>query len=62
LTVALMVKIVAKDFGFQEYRSVEHRRGESGPVSACLLVAQELGLSERSVEEIWADRKAAVLK
>jgi hypothetical protein len=62
LTIALMVKIVSQDFGLPEYRNAEHRGEESGPVSACLLVAQELDLSERSVEEIWADRKASVLK
>jgi hypothetical protein len=61
-TIALMVKIVSQDFGLPEYRNAEHRGEESGPVSACLLVAQELGLKERWVEEIWADRKASVLK
>ena len=62
LTIALMVKIVSQDYGFPEYRNPEHRGAESGPMSACLLVAQELGLKERWVEEIWADRKASVLK
>jgi hypothetical protein len=31
-------------------------------MSACRLVADELGLSERTVEEIWADRKAMVTR
>ena len=62
LTIALMVKIVSQDYGLPEYRNAEHRGAESGPMSACLLVAQELGLKERWVEEIWADRKASVLK
>jgi hypothetical protein len=62
LTIALMVKIVSQDYGFPEYRNVEHRGKKSGPVSACLLVAQELDLKERWVEEIWAERKANVLK
>jgi hypothetical protein len=61
LTIALMVKMVSQDFGLPEYRNVEHRGTKGGPVSACSLVAEELGLSERSVEEIWADRKASVL-
>jgi hypothetical protein len=61
-TIALMVKIVSQDFGLPEYRNAEHRGEKSGPISACLLVAQELGLSERSVEEIWAERKTSVLK
>ena len=62
LTIALMVKIVSQDYGFPEYRNAEHHGAESGPMSACLLVAQGLGLKERWVEEIWADRKASVLK
>jgi hypothetical protein len=61
LTIALLVKIVHEVYGFREYRSTEHRGLQTGPVSACLLVAQELGLSERSVEEIWGDRKADVM-
>jgi hypothetical protein len=60
--IAIMVKIVSGDYGFPEYRNAEHRGEKSGPISACLLVAQELGLEERWIEEIWADRKASVLK
>jgi hypothetical protein len=59
-TIALLVKIVRDDYGFPEYRNVEHRSAESGPMCACLLVAQELGLAERTVEEIWGERKASV--
>ena len=62
LTIALMVKIVSQDYGLPEYRNPEHRGAESGPMSACLLVAQELGFKEPWVEEIWAKRKASVLK
>jgi hypothetical protein len=62
VSIALMVKIVSQDYGLPEYRNPEHRGEESGPISACLLVAQELDLEERWVEEIWADRKASVLK
>jgi hypothetical protein len=62
VSIALMVKIVSQDYGLPEYRNAEHRGEESGPISACLLVAQELDLEERWVEEIWADRKASVLK
>jgi hypothetical protein len=61
-TIAIMVKIVSRDYGFPEYRNAEHRGEKCGPISACLLVAQELGLDERWVEQIWADRKASVLK
>lgn len=59
-TIALLVKIVSRDYGFPEYRNVEHRGSSSGPMTAILLVAEELGLSERTVEDIWADRKAIV--
>ena len=61
LTIALMVKIVSQDYGFPEFRNAEHRGARSGPISACLLVAQELGLDEHWVEEIWAGHKASVL-
>jgi hypothetical protein len=62
VSIALMVKIVSQDYGLPEYRNAEHRGEESGPISACLLVAQELDLDERWVEEIWADRKTSALK
>ena len=59
-TIALLVKIVSKDYGFPEYRNVEHRGHNAGPMSACKLVAEELGLGERWIEEIWGERKASV--
>jgi hypothetical protein len=59
--IAVMVKVVSQDYGFPEYRNVEHRGSTRGPISACSLVAQELDLEEHSVEKIWADRKAGVL-
>jgi hypothetical protein len=62
LTIALLVRMVTRDYGFPEYRNPEHRGVKGGPISACLLVAQEIGLEERTVEEIWADRKASVLR
>jgi hypothetical protein len=61
-TIALLVKIVSQDYGLSEYRNPEHRGEKSGPMSACRLVAEELGLSERRVEEIWADRKASITR
>jgi hypothetical protein len=61
LTVALLVRMVSRDYGLPEYRNAEHRGTGSGPISACLLVAQELNKSERWVEEIWADKKANVI-
>jgi hypothetical protein len=62
LTIALMVKMVTQDFGFPQYRNTEHRGEKGGPISACLLVAEEIGLAERTVEEILASRKASVLR
>jgi hypothetical protein len=60
LTVALLVDMVSRDYDFPEYRNIEHRDEKSGPMSACCLVADELGLSERTVEEIWAERKEMI--
>jgi hypothetical protein len=61
-TIALLVKIVSGDYGLPEYSNPEHRGNPEAPMSACRLVAEELGLSERTVEEIWADRKAMVTR
>jgi hypothetical protein len=55
-------KIVSRDYGFPEYSNPEHRGNPDAPMSACGLVADELGLSERTVEKIWADRKAMVTR
>ena len=62
LTIALMVKVLSSDYGLPEYRNAEHRGSKSGPISACQLVAEELGLDEHWVEEILARRKAGALK
>ena len=51
------MKIVSRDYGFLEYRNVEHRGRKDGPMTACKLVAEELGLAERTVEDIWGERK-----
>ena len=59
-TIALLVDIVNRDYGFPEYRNVEHRGKKTGAMSACLLVAEELDLDERWVEEIWAERKEMI--
>ena len=61
-TIAILVKKVSQDYGFQEYRNPEHRGNEGGPMTACRLVAEEFGLSERTVEDIWGDRKASVTR
>ena len=61
-TIALLVKIVNQDYGFPEYRNPEHRGRKDGPLSACKLVAEELGLAERTVEEISGERKAGLTR
>jgi hypothetical protein len=61
-TIALLVKIVSRDYGFPEYSNPEYRDNPDAPTSACGLVAEELGLSERTVEEIWAERKESVTR
>jgi hypothetical protein len=58
-TIARLVKSVSEDYGFPEYAPPQHRGNPDAPMSACRLIAEELGLSERTVEEIWAERKAS---
>jgi hypothetical protein len=60
LIIAMLVDTVNRDYGFPEYRNIEHRGEKDGAMSACLLVAEELGLSERTVEKIWAERKEMI--
>jgi len=63
LTIALLVKTVSRgDFGFPEYTQPEHRGNPDAPMSACRLVAEETGLSESTVEKIWADHKEMVTR
>jgi hypothetical protein len=61
-SIALLVKIVSQDYGFPEYRNPEHRGRKDGPMTACKLVADELGLGERTVEDIWGERKSSVIR
>jgi hypothetical protein len=60
LGIAILVKIVRDDHGFPATRNPEYRGEKEGPLSACLIVAQEMGLSESRVEKIWGERKASV--
>jgi hypothetical protein len=53
-----LAKVVAEEFGLPVHRNPAHRNKKTGPVSACALIAQEVGLSESRVEEIVADGKA----
>jgi len=60
--IARLVQIVSEDYGFPEYSNPEHRGNPDAPMSARRLVAEELELSVRMVEEIWADRKASLTR
>ena len=59
-TIALLVKMVSQDYGFPEYSRPEHRDNPDAPMTACQIVADELGLSVRTVEKIWAEHKESV--
>jgi hypothetical protein len=60
--IALLVKMVRDDYGFPEYSNPDQRDDPDARMSACRLVAEELAPSERTVEEIWAERKASVTR
>jgi hypothetical protein len=49
--------MVSDDYGFPEFANPEHRGNKDGPLTACKLVAEELGLGERWVEEIRRSHK-----
>jgi hypothetical protein len=61
-SIALLVAMVSRDYGFPETRNPEHRGSKNGPISACRLVAEETGLSESWVEEIWRAHKQAIIR
>jgi len=61
-SIALLVNLVSRDYGFPESRNPEHRGEKTGPMSACRLVAEEMELSEPWVEEIWRDHKQAIIR
>jgi len=60
--IARLVQIVSEDYGFPEYSNPEHRGDPNAPMSSCRLVAEEFRRSVRTVEEIWADRKASLTR
>jgi hypothetical protein len=62
LSIALLVRFVTKNCGFPESRNPEHRGEKTGPMSACRLVAEEVGLSEQRVEEIWRHHKPTIIR
>jgi hypothetical protein len=57
--IARLVNLVSEIYGLPIHRNAEHRGAEAGPISACQLVGEEVGLSEHRVERILAaDRRA----
>jgi hypothetical protein len=60
MIVVSLVKVVSEEFGFPVYRNKSRHNAKIGPFSACAIVAQELRLSESTVEAIWNDGKANV--
>src|SRR5262245_60138943 len=60
--IAVCVKIVNQEHGFPEYTAPEHRGNPYAAMSACRLVAEELALSESTVEKIWAEQKKVVTR
>jgi hypothetical protein len=57
-TIAVLIRMVATDYGFPVYANAEYRGGTEGPLTACRIVGEELGLDTRTVEEIYRKRKA----
>jgi hypothetical protein len=53
--IRILVKIVM-EYGFNATRNPEHRGRKDGPMTACRIVAEEIGLQQRTVEDIWEER------
>jgi hypothetical protein len=58
-TIRILVKIVA-EYGFHETRNPEYRGSKDGPMTACRIVSEEIGLDERTVEDLWNERRAGL--
>jgi hypothetical protein len=58
-TIRILVKIVT-EYGFNATRNPEHRGSKEGPMTACRIVAEEIGLKEGTVEGLWAERGASL--
>ena len=59
MIIVSLVKIASEE-GLDETRSKDRHDTTDGPLSACAIVAQEFGLGESNVEEIWRGGKANV--
>jgi hypothetical protein len=56
-TIAVLVRVVHEQFGFPVYANSEHRGNPDGPMTAPRLVGEEIGLSKRTVEDIYEECK-----
>ena len=57
--IRLLVKIVT-EYGFNVSRNTEYRGSKDGPMTAQRLVAEELGLDETTVTDLWNERGASL--
>jgi hypothetical protein len=57
--IAVVVGMVATDYGFPVYANAEYR-GTDGPMTACRIVGEEFGLDMQTVEAIYGERKASL--
>jgi hypothetical protein len=55
-----LIKLIVEKTGLPIYRNPEYRGEKAGQVTVLQVVAEEFGLSERTVEDIWRDRKATI--
>ena len=46
-----LVKMISRDYGFPEYPNPEYRGDSDAPMTACRIVGEEFGFSERTIEE-----------
>jgi hypothetical protein len=54
--LAILVRMITTDYGFPIYANAEYR-GTDGPMTACRIVAEELGLDIQTVEAIYRERR-----
>jgi hypothetical protein len=60
--IAVLVRMIATDYGFTVYANAEYRGTDDGPMTACRIVGEELGLNMQTVEVIYGERKAGLDK
>jgi hypothetical protein len=56
-TICAMVRVIHQDYGFPIYGNPQRRRKKNAPLSAVRIVANEIGMTERAVDQIWRQNK-----